>query len=261
MKERLQKIMAHAGIGSRRACEELIEAGRVSIDGETVRNVGMSVDSSSSVIKVDGETLQKESAVYFALNKPKGVVSTSSDEQGRVTAVDLLSRVGRRVYAVGRLDRNSEGLLLLTNDGNFAEKVAHPRYQIPKVYAVRVRGHLTSVHKEKLERGIQLAEGRCSMEVLRMTPAKSNTALTVSLREGVNREIRRLFAKIGHPVTDLKRIAIGPVNLGDLKTGSYRPLKNDEVRVLLEATRAPQGPRKTGSSPSRFRSKGRSKTP
>jgi 23S rRNA pseudouridine2605 synthase len=241
---RLQKVLALAGLGSRRACEELILAGRVEVDGR-IAELGMRVDPDSQEIRVDGEQLKLTRKLYYALNKPPGVVCTHRDPSGRTRVIDLVDAPSR-VFPIGRLDRSSEGLILLTNDGEFANLLAHPRYQVPKTYRVLVAGQPGRDVIAKLLRGVHLAEGVARAASVRVRKThKQSTEMEIVLCEGKNREIRRILAKLGHKVMRLKRIAIGPVRLGKLPSGAYRPLTPAEV----EALRAVARPQRRGIAP------------
>ncbi len=235
--DRLQKILAAAGIGSRRECEALITAGRVEVDGEFVTELGRKVDPTAHRIQVDGVTLPKPRRVYFALNKPVGVVSTNSDPDGRPRVIDLINS-NERLYPVGRLDRTSEGLILVTNDGELANRLTHPRFGVEKVYRVRVVGSPAAEDLAKIRKGIYLSDGLARVSSIRTKRRfKQSTELEIVLQEGLNREIRRLLARIGHKVVQLKRIAIGPIRLGTMPVGAHRMLGRDEVQALRRATR------------------------
>jgi pseudouridine synthase len=234
--ERLQKILAAAGIGSRRKCEELIAAGRVTVDGRVVREMGVKMDPARADIRCDGRRIRPERKVYLLLNKPKGYVCTSADEMGRPQVIDLVAdRVHERVFAVGRLDEDSEGLILLTNDGEFANLMTHPRYEIRKTYMVVVSGQPSEETITKISKGVWLAEGRTAGADVRVVRRVGNdTLLHVTLGEGHNREIRRVFAKFEHNVKKLMRINIGGLSDESLKPGRFRPLRPDEVAALRE---------------------------
>ncbi len=230
MKERLQKILARAGYGSRRACEELIAQGRVTVNGKVAR-LGDKADPYKDEIRVDGERVRKlERPLYIALYKPRGVLSDV--EKGRKSVLDLVPVEGR-VYPVGRLDVTSEGLMLLTNDGDLAHRLTHPRYGHEKEYHVLVEGHPSEKTLEKWRRGVYL-EGRrtrpATVEV--MKPEKDATWLRVVMREGRKRQIRRIAAMLGHPVRRLIRVRIGPLELGTMKPGQWRYLRPREVQAL-----------------------------
>ncbi len=235
---RLQKVMAAAGVGSRRHCEELILAGRVEIDGRTVKKLGTKVDSGTQEIRVDGEVLKTARApVYYLVNKPDGVVSTNYDPAGRMRVIDMVPQhAHEHLFTVGRLDMSSEGLILVTNDGELANRLTHPRYGIEKTYMALVAGQIPAAEIDKLREGVRLAEGvaRCvSVHVRKALP--QSTLLEIVLAEGKNREIRRILAKVGHKVLTLKRIAIGDVKLRDLKVGEFRRLSRDELKTLRNA--------------------------
>jgi 23S rRNA pseudouridine2605 synthase len=251
--ERLQKILAAAGLGSRRQCEELILSGRVEVDRRVVTELGTKADPAHQEIRVDGVGLPRPRLVYFAVNKPPGIVSTSRDPAGRTRVIDLVPYRGR-LFTVGRLDMSSEGLILVTNDGQLADRLTHPRYEVPKTYHVEVAGTLTPRHLERLRRGVHLAEGFArvvSAEVLRAY--KQSTLLEIVLSEGRNREIRRILARVGHKVERLRRVAIGPLRLAELPPGEARPLAPHELRRLqrlaLDAARKSDIGPKRGPSP------------
>jgi 23S rRNA pseudouridine2605 synthase len=235
MKERLQKIISAAGIASRRHAEKLITAGRVSIDGTVVNELGLKADAERNIIRIDGKIISVEKTnLYIALNKPAGFVTTMSDPQKRPTVVDLLSAVPERVYPVGRLDYDSAGLLLLTNDGDFAQKVQHPRFQIPKVYRVKIQGRLSKEELKKLSKGIFLSDGVFKPDNFLMVKINVRSCwLRLTLKDGKNRIIRRGFEVSSHRVTRLVREAIGDLNLGNLKEGSWRYLTKKEITRLL----------------------------
>lgn len=231
--QRLQKILAAAGLGSRRHCEELILAGRVEVDRQVVMELGTRVDPRNQRIRVDGVELRKPQTVWYALNKPTGVVCTSRDPGGRPRAVDLAPDTRERLFTVGRLDMNSEGLLLLTNDGDLANKLTHPRYGVSKTYRVLVAGSPSRETLVQLKRGVYLAEGVTRIAGVTVKRRyKQSTVLEMELQEGRNREIRRALARVGHKVMRLVRIATGPIRLGDLAPGGCRRLTGEEVRAL-----------------------------
>lgn len=231
--ERLQKVLAAAGVGSRRHCEALILAGRVEVDGSVVTELGTRADPGREQIRVDGIKLPRLKRVYYALNKPSGVVCTNRDPSGRPRATDLIPDRPERLFIVGRLDLNSEGLILLTNDGELANRLTHPRYGVQKTYRVLVAGHATPEVVSRLRKGVHLAEGFASVAAVRIKRRhKQSTILEVVLEEGRNREIRRLLARVGHKVLQLVRIGIGPLRLGKLASGEYRRLSREEVSAL-----------------------------
>ena len=235
---RLQRLLASAGFGSRRQCEELIESGRVHVDADLVTKMGTTVDLEVQKVMVDGQLLKKQKLVYFAVHKPTGVVTTNRDPQGRPRVVDLVPP-SERVFPVGRLDRSSEGLILLTNDGELAQRLTHPKFGVRKIYRVIVAGRVTNETMKKMRQGIYISEGFVKVEGAKLISAKSKaTEMEITLKEGKNREIRRILARLGHKVQQLRRIAVGPLRLGDVPAGAYRPLLRQEVEKLWEAVEA-----------------------
>jgi 23S rRNA pseudouridine2605 synthase len=233
--------LAHAGVGSRRQCDVLIAAGRVSIDGQRVRELGTQVDPASQKVHVDDVPVHGEKLVYWLVNKPRGFLCTNEDPGGRPRAIDLIPHVEQRVYTVGRLDEYSEGLLLLTNDGELAHQLMHPRFGVEKTYLVQVAGFPAKEDLEKLLRGVFLAEGKVrARHVKRLKPHGQSTWLRIVLSEGKNREIRRMLAKLGHKVLRLQRTAIGPVQLDRLPKGKSRRLKLEELQALRASCRPPE---------------------
>jgi 23S rRNA pseudouridine2605 synthase len=240
-KERLQKVLAAAGLGSRRACEELITAGRVEVDRTVVSELGARVDPRSQEIRVDGERLPDPKRVVYLLNKPVGAVTTNFDPAGRPRVVDLVPGE-RRLFAVGRLDRMSEGLILVTNDGDLANLLAHPRYGVEKKYLVQVAGVPSSELLAKLQQGVRLAEGEVhAKRVSIRSQHKQSAVLEMVLDEGKNREIRRMLARLGHKVHQLKRVAVGGLSLGNLLPGQWRQLAWSEVEALRREALAAVG--------------------
>jgi 23S rRNA pseudouridine2605 synthase len=239
--ERLNKYLAHGGVGSRRHCEDLIRAGRVSIDGQIVRELGTRIDPEQQKVAVDGQPLKLERHVYWLVHKPPGYLCTNHDPAGRPLAIELVPHVPQRVYTVGRLDEDSEGLLLLTNDGDLAFRLMHPRFGVEKTYLVQVAGRPTAEEIRRLLQGVWLSDGHVrARRVKRLRSQGESTWLEIVLSEGKNREIRRMLARLGHKVMRLRRVAIGPVRL-DLRPGKTRPLKHDEQVRLRQATE--RGPR------------------
>jgi len=237
--ERLHKVMAAAGVGSRRECEQFIVEGRVAVDGRVVRELGVKVDPETADIVFDGERLQSSRPVYYMVNKPRGVVSTCRDELGRPSVVDLVPGTPKRIYPVGRLDLDSTGLVLLTNDGALAQRLTHPSFEIPKTYEVRARGSVRDATLNRLKKGVWLSDGRARVEGCDVRKRRATvTELVVTLHEGINREIRRVFARVGHPVLSLKRISIGTLSLGDLKEGRSRKLTPAELDDLRRLARS-----------------------
>ena len=230
--ERLQKILAHAGIDSRRKCEELILAGRVHVNGQLVTELGAKADPAKDEVTLDFQPLQKEEPVYILLNKPKGYVTTVQDDEGRPTVMALLKGVAERVYPVGRLDFNSEGLLLLTNDGALAKRLSDPDAHIPKIYMVKVHRIPTREALDDLREGFRLDGRRLKPCNIDMVERSDNPWLRVTLMEGKNRQIRRMFEAVGHPVHKLRRIQYGTLEDPTLKPGAWRFLTRQEVAAL-----------------------------
>jgi 23S rRNA pseudouridine2605 synthase len=237
---RLQKVLAQAGIASRRACEALISEGRVEVNSEIVFEQGRRVDPERDVIRVDGARIPPPRRHrYLALNKPRGVVSTMDDPEGRRTLADLLSERGNteRLFHAGRLDTDTEGLLILTNDGDFAHRLAHPSYEVPKTYIAEVAGVVSEQILMRLRRGITLEDGPVRPTSVKIvSTARDKTLLKITLQEGRNRVVRRTMEAVGHPVRGLSRIGIGPVRLGNLQVGEYRELTREELGGLLDLT-------------------------
>ncbi len=232
---RLQKVMAAAGIGSRRACEELIAEGRVEVDGIIVRELGVRVDPEKSVIQVDGTRVRMDTdRITVALNKPVGVVSTMNDPEGRQTIAEFVYNRGERLFHIGRLDAESEGLLLFTNDGELAHRLSHPRYHVTKVYLVEVQGRFTPAAGRALVDGVELDDGPASVDTVKIVDTSpTETMVEVQLHEGRNRIVRRLFDQVGFPVTRLVRTQVGPIKLGTLRPGSTRVLGKTELGTLM----------------------------
>jgi 23S rRNA pseudouridine2605 synthase len=232
---RLQKFLASAGLGSRRHCEEYIREGRVSVDGEPASDLGVKVDPRKQIIKVDGERIKPQKKRYYLLNKPPGYVCTNSDPMGRPRAIDLVPQDETRLFTVGRLDESSRGLILVTNDGELAHRMAHPRFSIPRHYQVQVAGKPGPEVFKQLREGIRFAEGKFSVSRVNTvrTQGKS-TILEIELHQGRNRELRRMLARVGHKVMSLERVTFGPLKLGRLGLGKYRPLRDEELDELRE---------------------------
>ncbi|MEA2473807.1 MAG: rRNA synthase [Thermoleophilaceae bacterium] len=228
---RLAKYLAHAGVASRRAAERLIASGRVSVAGEVVTDPARDVDS-GVVVAVDGEPVRAERRVVYAVNKPRGVVSTAADTHGRPTVVEMIPAEARRLYPVGRLDADSTGLLLLTNDGELANLLTHPRYGVEKVYRARVVPGLNAAAIDALRDGVQLDDGLARAERARQV---SSGVLEIALREGRKRQVRRMCEAVGRRVVELERVRFGPLRLGTLKQGSFRKLTPAEVDALRES--------------------------
>jgi 23S rRNA pseudouridine2605 synthase len=232
--ERLHKFLAEAGLGSRRKCESLIESGRVSIDGKRVTKLGQMVDPAKVRICCDGESIKRQKKIYFLLNKPRGYVCTNVEHSKDPRAIDLLNHIEQRVYTVGRLDKDSEGLIIITNDGELANLLSHPRYGIEKTYLAVVKGRVSDPAIRVLRRGVWISEGKASPARVKIISRRyKHSAIEIVLREGKNREIRRILAKIEHPVISLKRIKIGPLKMHySLRVGKYRVLSKEEVGSL-----------------------------
>ena len=230
MEERLQKILAKIGIASRRAAEEIILEGRVTVNGK-VATLGMKADPSKDHIKLDGKLLTKpEPKVYLMINKPRGVITTLSESEERLTIKDFLKKIKYRVFPVGRLDYDSEGLLLLTNDGDFAHAILHPSKKIPKTYHVKIKGVLEDDEIEKLRKGVKLQDGMTQpSKVKKLWKTEENSWIEITIYEGRKRQIRRMLEKVGHPVLKLKRVRINGIEIGNLAPGEIRYLTPEEV--------------------------------
>ena len=233
---RLQKLLAQSGVASRRRCEELMLEGEVEVDGEVVTRLGTKVDPRTAVIKVSGKRLPPISDhVYLVLNKPRGVVSTMSDPQGRRTLTDLVGDRPERLFHVGRLDTDTSGLLLLTNDGEFAHRMAHPSFEVEKTYVAEVAGRVAKGTVSDLLAGVTLEDGPVQVRRARMiATAAEKSIIELVIHEGRNRIVRRLLDQVGHPVRQLSRTRFGPIELGTLGTGRLRELSDDELGQLLE---------------------------
>jgi 23S rRNA pseudouridine2605 synthase len=228
---RLHKILAEAGVASRRKGEALIQAGRVSVNNKVIRELGITADPAYDRIRVDGKLLPHPAPkVYYLLYKPRGVITSLHDPQGRMTIKDLIPRIKAKVFPVGRLDYDAEGLLLLTNDGEMAMRLAHPRYRVPRTYLVKVKGVLTIEEMARIEQGVILDDGMSP--AIKITPIRrlqKNSVVRVTLHEGRNRVIKRTFEAIRHPVLGLKRIGFASLTLEGLRPGDYRPLSAEEI--------------------------------
>jgi 23S rRNA pseudouridine2605 synthase len=230
--ERLNKVLAAAGFGSRRQCDDLIRNGRVAVAGDRVTDLGRKVEEEDEVA-VDGKPIHRQKLVYWLVNKPKGYLCTNYDPAGRPRVIDLMLHVPERVYTVGRLDEDSEGLILLTNDGELAQRLTHPRYGIEKTYLVQVAGAPTTEEVERLQKGIWTSDGLCrAKRAKRLGKQGHSTWLQIVLAEGKNREIRRMLARLGHKVLSVRRIAIGSIHLSRLKRGKARRVSFDELKLL-----------------------------
>ena len=232
MEERLQKILSRAGIASRRAAERIMLEGRVTLNGHSVTELGTKADVARDDIRVDGVRVRPpKEPVYIVLNKPKGVVTTRHDPAGRRTVMDLVPSVAG-LFPVGRLDITTEGLILLTNDGGFAQRVAHPRYEVPRIYHAKVRGIPTAETLARLRSGVRVEGERLKVDRVRLLEAKGNAWLELSLHEGKHHEVKRLLEAVGHPVSKLKRVAVGALTTRGLEPGEFRHLTPREVRAL-----------------------------
>jgi 23S rRNA pseudouridine2605 synthase len=261
--ERLQKILSNAGVASRRQAEELILAGRVQVNGQVVTTLGARADLETDEVLVDGEPVRQDRYRYFALHKPRGFVTTARDERGRETVLDLVPIGDLQLHPVGRLDRDSEGLVIITNDGHLTDLLTHPRYQVEKEYLVGINAPLPAGDLERMVRGIDVEGERLRAASVRVTQpprdvepgAGASAWLLITLRQGRNREIRRLLAALGRNVAVLRRLRIGPLRLGDLGSGAFRELTPEEVAALYRAGRSVQAgadrPQPTGRLPSR----------
>lgn len=236
MEERLQKIISQAGLASRRAAEKIILDGRVQVDGQVIQELGRKFDPLQHKIIVDGRPLQApEHHVYFLLNKPKGYLSTAKDDRGRKTVLDLIPESGARIYPVGRLDNNTEGLLLLTNDGVLMNGLLHPKYEVQKTYVARIAGQPSEAVLDKLRQGIQLEDGWTAPAVVQLLQqGDGESQVSITIHEGRNRQVRRMFAAIHCDVKALKRIAFAGLDLFGVKRGQHRPLTAKEVTALYK---------------------------
>jgi 23S rRNA pseudouridine2605 synthase len=234
--DRLQKVLALAGVGSRRACEDLIFRRRVTVNGK-VAKLGDKVDPATAEIYVDGQRVITDTKLaYLALNKPRGVVASLDDEKGRTELADFLGQFEQRLFHVGRLDADSEGLLLLTNDGGLAHKLMHPSYGVAKTYLAEVAGPLPRNVGKRLLEGIELEDGPARVDKFRLVDALGKTAqIEIVLHEGRKHIVRRMMDEVGHPVSRLIRTAVGPIRLGDLRPGGFRHLSNAEIAALFKA--------------------------
>lgn len=231
--ERLQKVLAAAGLGSRRQCEEFILQGRVTVDKKTIRELGCKVDLERQEICCDGESIRPERKCYYLFNKPRGVLCTNSDMEGP-RVLDYFKGISHRLFTVGRLDKDSEGLILVTNDGEFSQKLSHPSSEMTRIYRVKARGYVTRETISDLSKGAWFSIGKVVPHRMRLVRAeKTFSEIEIYLREGKNREIRRIFAIKGHPVKRLTRIQYGPFKLGDLKPGYYHKITRETIDKML----------------------------
>jgi 23S rRNA pseudouridine2605 synthase len=235
--ERLHKVLARAGVASRRHCEELMATGRVEVDGEIVTQMGARVDPVAQVIRVDGRRLPPPSVnAYLMLNKPRGVVSSMADENGRPDLAGIVKGRSERLFHVGRLDTDTSGLLVLTNDGDLAHKLAHPSFEFTKTYVALVDGQVKPSVGASLRKGIELEDGPAAVDRFVVKSAHGNRSLVeLDIHMGRNRIVRRMLAAVGHPVVELTRTAFGPLRIGDLKAGKLRDLSRDELGALFDS--------------------------
>lgn len=236
MLERIQKVIARAGIASRREAEKLISEGRVTLNGKVVEELGTKVDTDKDYIKVDGKLITRpEPKAYLILYKPRGYVTTTSDPEGRPTIMELLERVKGRVFPVGRLDYDTEGLILCTNDGDLTHRLQHPSHEVPKTYFAKVEGVPTPEEITKLRKGIKLEDGMTAPAKVKLVrKVEANSWLEITIHEGRNRQVKRMVEAIGHPIIKLKREGLAFLTLGDLKPGEFRHLTAEEIKKLKE---------------------------
>jgi 23S rRNA pseudouridine2605 synthase len=248
--ERLQKLLARAGIGSRRACEEVVLAGRVTVDGQAVSELGAKADPEKQDVRLDGVRLRLERPEYWLFNKPQDVVCTNYDPAGRRRPIDFMRQSQARLFPVGRLDADSRGALLMTNDGDFANRLTHPRYEVPKTYLATVIGEVTKDDVRRLMRGIYLAEGRTRPSMVQLVKRdRTRSLVEITIREGRNRQVRRMLARLGHNVRELVRTRIGRVTLRGLGVGHARLLSPEEVKDLLKLSETVAAPPSAGAVP------------
>ncbi|MBN1360796.1 MAG: rRNA pseudouridine synthase [Sedimentisphaerales bacterium] len=236
-KERLQKVMAAAGVASRRECEELILTGVVRVNGKVVDELPAFVDPQADTIVVDGKRLRPAPKVYYLLNKPRGVICTNRDPQGRRKAIDLVP-LSERVFCIGRLDADTTGMIVLTNDSELANELTHPKYKVPKTYLAKVRGRVDAPMVDRLKKGIWLAEGKTGKASVKVLKAGHDGSLVeITISQGLNRQVRRMLARVGIPVKALTRVRIGDLALGKLGSGKFRALSQAEVGLLKRGLR------------------------
>jgi 23S rRNA pseudouridine2605 synthase len=234
--QRLQKVLAAAGVDSCRKCEELILSGVVRVNRKVVDKLPVFVDPEKDIITVDGRKIQAARKVYYLLNKPSGVICTSSDPQGRKKAIDIIPS-GQRIFCVGRLDADTSGIIILTNDSELANRLTHPRYGLAKTYVVRVKGQISGEAAEKLKKGIWLSEGKTGRALVKILKRSYKESLIeITIRQGLNRQIRRMLARVGLPVKSLKRTRIGKLNARGLGVGGFRTLTKAELAYLKKTT-------------------------
>lgn len=255
--ERLHKVLANSGVASRRACEQLIAAGQVTVDGVVVTEMGTKVDPAKNKIMFGGQRIKPPRPVTLILNKPKKVITSTKDEAGRRTVMQYVAHIKERVYPVGRLDWESEGLLVMTNDGDLANLLTHPRYGVARTYHVVVKGQLTPAVLEKMQKGVWLSEGKTGpIKILIKQRDRESAVVEVTVHEGMNREVRRVFARFGLKVKHLKRLRVGPLMLGHLGSGAIRILSPQEIESLRQSVKVrearPQAPRTQGPRKAAF---------
>jgi len=231
--ERLQKFLARAGVGSRRQCEQLIVQGRVNVNGEAVRDLGVRVLAERDSVNVDGVPVKPQKLLYLVINKPKNCMCTSRDDLGRRTVLDFLPGISQRVYTVGRLDYDAEGLLILTNDGDFAQRVIHPRFRIPRTYRVAVKGFFTPEAANSLRRGVKL-DGKLirALRLRVISRSKRTSRLELEVSQGINQQVKRMLRRVGYEVTAIKRTRIGKVELASLPPGKFRRMSPTELSAF-----------------------------
>ncbi len=246
MQERLQKILARAGVASRRGAEQIMVEGRVTLNGEVARELGTKADLERDDVRVDGVRVKAaKGPVYLVLNKPRGYVTTRRDPEGRPTVMDLVPPVVG-LFPVGRLDVTTEGLILLTNDGAFAERVSHPRYEVPRVYHAKVRGVPDAQTLGRLRRGVRVEGETMAVDRVRVIEAGTNAWVELALHEGKHHEVKRMLEAVGHPVSKLRRVAVGSVTTRGLEPGQFRALAREEVAALLRGGRERGGRERGG---------------
>ena len=250
---RLNQFLARAGVSSRRGGDDLIRRGAVTVNGGIVQDMGRQVDPEKDAVKVNGKRIFVEVFHYFVFNKPEGLMCTLEDPEGRPCLGDMISRLGAgRLFPVGRLDYKTEGILLLTNDGDLAQKLLHPKFQVARTYLAKVQGILTTAEFEKMAQGVHLEDGWAKAEVKPVEKMEKNSYVRVTVREGRNRLVRRLFVAVGHPVVKLQRVGFGPMTLGNLAPGEAHRLGTEEIKALkaFAAGVHPQNPSSKGNWPS-----------
>ncbi len=240
MQERLQKFLARSGVASRREAEKMMVAGKVKVNGQVITELGFKIDPKQDKVYIDNQAIRPEKLVYLLFNKPKGVVTTLVDPEGRITISDCLTGIKERVYPVGRLDYNTEGLLLLTNDGTLAQGLMHPKHHVNKTYLVTVVGIVLEEKLDKLRIGVELEDGvtaPATVQLVEYQHEKNLTVFTIMIHEGKNRQVRRMCDYIGHPVRQLTRTKIANLNLSGLGRGKFRLLNDQEVKALYKAAK------------------------